>query len=177
VALHPTEPLIAAATFFGRAVQVRDLHSGAVLQSVEMSAAIASVAWHPHGSLLAVSDEMDLAIHLLERSSLREVRTLRSAGRGTRLAFNRAGDRLAGYSWDNELQLFDVSTGKLLFQTPTRIPMNRPCFSRDGRRLACEAVRGRLGIWEVGGVREHRTLFHCGGAGPDDLHLGGCRAG
>lgn len=158
VALHPTEPLVAVASPLARTVLIRDLASGAVIKSLLFPASIWDVAWHPHGHTLAVSDDVGLSIHLYERASFREVRTLRSAGRGTRLAFNRAGDRLAGASWDRELQLFDMPSGKLLFQVSAHVPMYRPRFSSDGRRLACEASNGRLGVWEVGEAREYRNL-------------------
>jgi len=167
MAVHPTEPLVAVASCLARVVQVRDLRDGAVLHTLQMPATVCHVAWHPHGHTLAVSDDNGLAIHFYERSSFREVGTLRSGGRGPVLAFNRAGDRLAGYSnWDRELQLFDLATGKLLFQTQAYVPMPYPRFSRDGRRLACEAVDGRLRIWEVGDVQAYRTLLHQGGRDP-----------
>jgi len=165
VAVHPTEPLVAVASGSARVVQVRDLGDGAVLHTLQMPATVSQVVWHPHGHTLAVSDE-DSLIHFYERTSFREVRTLRGGGKGPRLAFNRAGDRLAAYTWERELQLFDLATEKLLFQTQAWMPMLYPRFSRDGRRLACEAVDGRLSIWEVGDVRTYRTLLHEGGRNP-----------
>jgi WD40 repeat protein len=163
VARHPTEPLVAVASFSAQLVQVRHLADGAVLKTLHLPTTVNQVAWHPHGHTLAVSEERGLDIHLYETGSFREVRTLRGTGRGNRLAFNRAGDRLAAWSWDRELQLFDLATGGLLFRTSAWTPMLCPRFSRDGRRLACEAVAGRLGIWQVGDARAYRTLLHQGG--------------
>jgi len=156
---------VAFSSYSGHVVQIRDLRDGTVLQILKMPTTVCHVVWHPHGHILAVTDSQGLDIHLYERSSFREVRTLRGAGRDTNLAFNGAGDRLATYSWERELQLFDLATGKLLFQTPTWMPMCYPRFSRDGRRLACacEAAAGRLGLWEVGDVRAYRTLLYRGG--------------
>ena len=158
VAVHPTEPVLALALCSARQVQIRRLSDGAVLHKQTMSGAIGDIAWHPSGQLLAVSDEQGRDIHFVEYASLQPLRTVHGTGRSCQLAFDPSGDRLAAYSWDRELQVFDTATGKLLFRAPARVPMLAPRFSRDGRRLACDAADGRLRIWEVGLARIYRTL-------------------
>jgi serine/threonine protein kinase/WD40 repeat protein len=163
VALHPTEPLVAVASYFASVVEIRDLHTGAVLKSLDMPVGGYDAVWHPDGQTLVATDGDGYDIHFYDRTTFRRVQTLRSPGAGTCVAFNRAGDRLAAWSWRGEIQLFDVATGKLLFQTPPmRYRMPRLRFSRDGGRLACAASAGRVGIWRVGDAREYRTLLHSG---------------
>jgi WD40 repeat protein/tRNA A-37 threonylcarbamoyl transferase component Bud32 len=158
LALHPSEPLAAVASVSDRVVQVRRLDGEKAVQAVPMPTTGWSIAWHPAGHILAVSDCFGLDIHLFEGSTFKLLRTLRGPGRGAALAFNRAGDRLVCYSFDGQLQMHEMPSGQLLFQTHTTAPMERMRFSRDDRRLACEASKGKLGIWEVGDGREYRIL-------------------
>jgi WD40 repeat protein len=115
-----------------------------------------SVAWSPDGRTLAVGYGESTLICLYDRTTLQPYRTLEGTQRGTCLAFNHAGDRLAAQGWEDIGELFDVGTGQKLFATTARVDSRR--FSRDDRRLAGGVQDGKLGIWQVGDSREYRTL-------------------
>jgi serine/threonine protein kinase/WD40 repeat protein len=153
-ALHPTEPLVAVSSYFGRVVEIRDLRTGRVVASLPQAAGVTHAAWHPDGRTLAVGHPDPPLIRLYDRTTWRPFRTL--DGGGANFTFNHAGDRLAGRDWTGACGLFDVGTGQRLFLTP---PGNlAPCFSPDDRRLTGGSRDGRLGTWQVGDGREYRTL-------------------
>ena len=171
VALHPTRPWLAVASYDGpNVVQVRDYRSGAVLASLPTRLNVGSVAWRPDGRVLAVSagDGTDVWLYeltaftdlwLFRSADFKHIRTLSAEGPGTRLLFNPAGDRLAAVDWNSRVQLFDPDQGKLLIQTPpARFKAFR--FSHDGGRLAGGYDGDRFSILEVGDAREYRTLLH-----------------
>jgi serine/threonine protein kinase/WD40 repeat protein len=152
VALHPTEPLVAVCSYFGRVVQMRHVRTGKVVASLPQSGGATHVAWHPDGHTLAVGHAWPALILLYDRTTLQPYRTLEAAG--AYLTFNHKGDRLAANGWDATLGLFDVGTGQQLIET--RGTVRR--FSRDDGRLAGGFQDGKLGIWQVGDSREYRTL-------------------
>jgi serine/threonine protein kinase/WD40 repeat protein len=154
IALHPTEPLVAVSSYFGRVVQIRDVRTGKVVASLPQTAGVTHTAWRPDGQTLAVGYPDPPLIRLYDRNTLQPYRTLE--GGGVDFTFNHAGDRLAGRDWTGALDLFDVDTGHRLFAVPPGGTAGR--FSRDGRRLAGGIRDGKLGIWQVGDSREYRTL-------------------
>src|SRR5207237_761508 len=117
IALHPTEPLVAVASYFTKVVQVRDLRTEKVIKSLDMQASGFHVAWHPEGHTLAVSDGEN--IRLFDRTTFQHQRSFGSAGTGgARLFFNHSGDQLAVTGWDGFVRLYDIATGHLSFQVP-----------------------------------------------------------
>jgi serine/threonine protein kinase/WD40 repeat protein len=152
IALHPTEPLVAVCSYFGRVVQIRDVLTGEVLASLPQSGGATDVAWHPDGQTLAVGHADPPLILLYDRTTLQPYRRMEAPA--AHLTFNHAGDRLAAESWHGTVGLFDIGTGEKLFGT--RGAARR--FSRDDQRLACGYNDGKLGPWQVGDGREYRTL-------------------
>ena len=162
-ALHPTEPWVAVRSYHSRMLQVYNYQSGAVLKTLELDNNSGDVVWHPQGHTLAVSEGDGTNIWLYDCTTWKQSRTLHCNGPCNVLAFNPAGDRLASVAWTGRVYLFDVSTGKLLVETPPiSISMLRLRFSRDGRRLARTSEGRQIGIWEVGDARECRTLLYQG---------------
>jgi serine/threonine protein kinase/WD40 repeat protein len=158
IALHPTEPVVAVYSYFGRVVQLRDLGTGRVLAAIPQDFAT-SLGWSPDGRTLAVGSDVVVGggrTRLYDRSSLRMVRTFEASTAVTGLSFNRAGDRLATIGWGGETNLFDLETGQKLFTTAPAA--GYPRFSHDGRRLSGALRDGKVGFWEVGDGREYRTL-------------------
>jgi serine/threonine protein kinase/WD40 repeat protein len=159
IALHPTEPVVAVSSYFGRVVQLRDLETGKVLAAIPQDFAT-SLAWSPDGRTLAVGSDLVIGgggrTRLYDRASLRVVRTLEGGTAATGLSFNRAGDRLATGGWGGEANLFDLGTGQQLFATAPAAGYFR--FSRDGRHLSGAQRDGKVGFWEVGDGREYCTL-------------------
>jgi serine/threonine protein kinase/WD40 repeat protein len=152
IALHPTEPLVAVCSYFGRVVQLRDVRTGGVVASLPQPGGATHAAWDPDGQTLAVGHAEPPLILLYDRTTLRPYRTMEAPG--VHLAFNHAGDRLAARDWGGTLGLFDVGTGQKLFGTVGKVCR----FSRDDRRLAGSLQDDKLGVWQVGDSREYRTL-------------------
>jgi WD40 repeat protein len=162
VAIHPGGQLAAVASGPEGIVQFRNLVADGEPRTFRFPTGISRVVWHPRGHVLAASNNTGPDIYLFDWPALELVKTLHGPGPAARLAFNPSGDRLVAYSYHGELQLFDLPSGQLLFQTPTHIPDPGPRFARDGRRLACETSAEQLGIWEVADGREYRTLIQGG---------------
>src|SRR5262249_53690407 len=141
---------------FSQVLQVRDLRTREVVQSLGEISHSHHVAWHPAGHTLAVSD--DGGIHLYDRATFRRRLTFGPAVGGEQLCFNHAGDRLVVCDWAETLRLYDVATGQLVFQLSPPVPLLSPRFDRDDRRLAGFVKDGRIGIWQVADGREYRTL-------------------
>jgi len=158
IALHPSEPLVAVASYLARVVKIRDFSTGEVIKSLDIpSSGGFHVAWHPKGHTLAVSGGG--VIRLFDRATFACRLTIAaSGGGGERLYFNHAGDRLATFGWNCAVQLYDVATGQVLFRLPNARPIFALRFDRDDRRLAGFIEGDRLGIWQVGDGREYRTL-------------------
>src|SRR5262249_30242260 len=97
------------------------------------------------------------SIRLHDRATLQVYRTMETQQPVTILGFNHAGDRLAVNGWALSLELFDVGTGQRLFASPAPLPVIR--FSPDDRLLAGALQDGKIGFFQVGDAREHRTLF------------------
>jgi WD40 repeat protein len=171
IALHPSEPLVAVASYFARVVKIRDFRTGEIVKSLDMPGSSGFfVAWHPKGHTLAVSGGG--VIRLFDRSTFACRLTFAApGGGGERLYFNHAGDRLATYGWNSAVQLYDVATGQLLFRVPNARPLFALRFDQDDHRLAGFIEGNRLGIWQVGDGREYRTLVHRS-AGGDGSYLG-----
>ncbi len=169
IALHPSEPLVAVASYHSRVVQVRDLRGGAVLKTLELTVNGYHLAWHPAGHTLAASDGDGHVIHLFDRATFQRVRTFEVQGGGPRMCYNLAGDRMAVSDWSGSVGLYEAATGKLLFQPAPRQLIQIPRFHEDGRRLAGFIEGRRLGLWDVGEGREYRTFRWDNQRGPD-LH-------
>jgi WD40 repeat protein/Tfp pilus assembly protein PilF len=160
IALHPTEPLVAVASYYSRVVQVRDLRTGAVVKSLELPGNGSHVAWHPAGHTLAASEGDGRAMYLFDRATFRRQRTFGVHDGGSRMCYNRAGDRLAVWGWSQAVGLYEADTGQQLFVLPQtgHDPIPLLSFRPDGRRLAGFVQGRRVGIWEVGEGRVYRTL-------------------
>jgi eukaryotic-like serine/threonine-protein kinase len=164
VALHPTEPMVAVCSYFGSVVQLRNVQTGKVLDSLPQGTSPVRVAWHPGGQILAVGMAEAAVIRLYDRATLRLIRTFERSQAASILAFNHAGDRLAAYGWGKYVELFDVGTGQKLFAT-TPGHYSHLRFSRDDQRLAGWVQDGKLGIWQVADGRECRRLVSKTGPG------------
>jgi serine/threonine protein kinase/WD40 repeat protein len=157
IALHPTEPLVAVHSYAGPVVQVRDVQTGKVLASLPQPARPLSAAWHPDGRTLAIGYERHY-IRLYDRTTWQAYRTLETGGAVTKIEFDSAGGRLAMLGgWGGFVELFDVGTGqKLMASLPGTWGACR--FSRDGLHLAGGLQGGKVGVWQIAGGQEFRTL-------------------
>jgi WD40 repeat protein len=157
VAVHPTLPLVAVASYHANVVQVRDLRTGQVLKSLPAPAGGHWVAWHPAGHTLAVGDGDGSLIRLFDRATFEPRGQIRTGNFGLRFSFNHTGDRLAIIGWSPGVELFDSASGRRLFWasiTPTYFLR----FSADDRRLGGFVQQDKIGTLEVGDGRERRPL-------------------
>jgi WD40 repeat protein len=158
IALHPTEHLVAVASYWGPVVQVRDVRTGEVLASLPQPARAASVAWHPDGRTLAIGYDSH-HIRLYDRATWQPYRTLETGAVVTSIEFDARGDRLAmGGGWVGIVELFDVGTGQRLMASLPSSAWYTLRFSRDGLRLGGGVKGGKLGLWQIAGGQEFRTL-------------------
>ncbi len=153
IALHPIEPLVAAASYGDQVVQVRDTRTGKVLASKPQTHRPLSLAWHPDGRTLAVGTTLP-QICLYDRTTWQNDRTLPAERYPVWMSFDPAGERLAACDYVGNTELFRVSTGEKLMSAPSICSACR--FGRDGLRLAGGVQNGKLGIWRVAGGQEYR---------------------
>jgi WD40 repeat protein/Tfp pilus assembly protein PilF len=160
IALHPTEPLIAVGSYFGTVVHIRNVQTGRLEKVLEVPDGCSSLAWHPSGAWLALSDGNGPNIQVWDRATWKLQRRLGPVAGGARIYFNHAGDRLATYDWIVSVRLLDFATGQLLFQVSNSHVTSELHFAADDRRLAGFRQDQRLGFWEVGDGQECRRLTH-----------------
>jgi WD40 repeat protein len=164
VALHPTEPRIAAWSYWDDRLQVRDLRTGEIQAEVDRPLGFSYVAWSPDGRTLAVGGGNDERLFFYD-AQLKLARALETRGAGVQVCFNHAGDRLVSVAWNGAVQLWDVVTGQLLFSLPGSFRVPKLRFSRDDQWLAGAISGNQLGIWKVGAGRHFRTLVRDGRPG------------
>jgi serine/threonine protein kinase/WD40 repeat protein len=168
--LHPTRPLVALSSYWSGLVLVRDLNSGAALVTLSPPWHWSGTCtWSPDGSTVAVSEgDNGNRIHLYAfdpaTPALRLTRVLHRSERtgGVYVRFNPAGDRLVTHGWGRVVDLFDVSTGRLLFSTKP-LPLGTASFhfDRTGARLGATRVGPKgdeIGLWTVADAREYRAV-------------------
>ena len=189
IALHPSQPLVAVGSYFGKVVQVRDLITGKQVHSAILPGQGGHVAWHPRGHSLTATDGETGDIHVFEWGegengvgrknllgeapagpfgqkvpdpffALQRRFVFKQTDLGARVVFDHSGNHLAVTGWTNSLKIFDFRTGQLSFEIADAYPIISPRFSHDDQRLAGYMVATRLGIWQVEAQNEVRTLVH-----------------
>ncbi len=88
--------------------------------------------------------------------------------------FNRSGDLLATRSWDDTTRLWDTRTGQQLVATDARLEGHG--LLDEPRGVPMRDASGRIGLWELAGGHECRTLHvhldvkgpACADVAPDD---------
>jgi len=156
IAVHPTEPLVAVASYIPPGLQLRDVRTGKVLASLSQTVPPVGIAWHPNGRTLAVGYE-NHRLCLVDRNTWQVYRTLEVQCSAASINFDRIGNRMAIQGWGNVVESIDVGTGELLMQASPTVAACR--FNRDGLRLAGAVQNGKVGTWRVAGAEEFRTLF------------------
>jgi eukaryotic-like serine/threonine-protein kinase len=155
LACHPDGRHVAVAS--GKTIRVRDLDSGAVTFTLDHKSRIQGLTWHPRGIWLAAACNDDRAIHVWDMTSGKRWATFEGFGNGgLMIAFSPDGELLAANAWDNRLRLWNVRTGTELLRITSGQADLR--FSRDGQRLAGYTHERTLGILDIVGGQEYRTI-------------------
>ncbi len=146
-------------------VTIIELENGHVLFDLRSQVGNGAMAWSADGQLLAIgggavgnAEDRRVYVWNVRRGALASVlqgHIVEIVG----AQFAQSGYMLATASWDGTTQLWDGVSGEPL----TRAPGNLLGFAPDSRRLAFENG-GTIGIWDVAGGAECRTL-HPGMAG------------
>ena len=110
IALHPTEPLVAAASYIDQVLQLRDLGTGKVLASEPQTDRPLALAWHPDGRTLAVGTNRR-QIRLYDRRTWQVYRTLETDFFPTSMAFDPVGDRLAANEYGLNMRVAPCGHG------------------------------------------------------------------
>ncbi len=118
---------------------------------------VPDIQFHPQGFNLA---SVDLAlVRIREVASQRLVITLRAEQMLRTIAFNRTGDLLASGGVGDQVQVWQVDSGELLYSlrlAPSITPSSSAfvwelAFSPDGEFLAAAANDGRIHLWKMEG--------------------------
>lgn len=155
LAFHPDHRKIAVGYFETNFVSLYDSANGKQLGQLSLGEKTQrSVAWHPDGKRLAIGTYQ--AIQIWDIQAERKLMDLQGhMQQVATLDFHPQGDLLASRSWDGDLRLWDVTTGKSLMRLPL---MCHPHFSRDGRWLGTIQRGETAQLLEVTPAHEYRTL-------------------
>jgi serine/threonine protein kinase/WD40 repeat protein/Tfp pilus assembly protein PilF len=177
LAYHPTEPILAICS--GSSLAVRNTESGEVLAEFEQpNTHIYNPTWHSSGRLLAVSGD-DKRIYLYDVATRKLYRALEGHENfGIILLFSHAGDLLVSNDWHGVLRLWDLASGRQIWNTPFVLPSHNTLrFSPDDRLLAADVQNVKLRLLRLSSGNEVRTLVRDrpgkGGYGIAEMHPSG----
>jgi serine/threonine protein kinase/WD40 repeat protein len=160
LAFDPTGQRLAVSSLEDHLVEIRDLdNAGRVAAKFAHPSGVYHSAWRGDGKLLATGCN-DRNAYVWDVSAKRQLAVLTGhKGPIPTVVFNHTGDLLASASWDFTTKLWDPVGGANL------LTVHGHChhFDRDDEHLAFDDGP-ELGIWQVAGRRECRTL-HFGRVG------------
>jgi RNA polymerase sigma factor (sigma-70 family) len=170
IAFSPDGKILASGGLNDWAVRLWDVATAKELRPFggQRGGAVAHLVFSPGGKYLATgSAEGDWAIRLWEVATGAEVRQfpVREAGSFLTFAFSPDGALLAGGA-DHDVHVWEVSTGKMLFQcTDPDVWVGYVAFSPQGRTLACggrfnkgDVHRDLVTLWDAGSGKVLRRL-------------------
>jgi RNA polymerase sigma factor (sigma-70 family) len=150
VAFSPDGKLLASAEFRRPVVRLWDAVTGKELRSLPGNASGASaIAFSSDGRFMAAGQDGEII--LWHTATGKEVRRLRPGGNGptVALAFASHGRRLASASPEEGVRLWDLVTGKLIFQSQVSATGIVLSIARDDRVLAVAGVDGSLWMLDL----------------------------
>ncbi|HQR07417.1 MAG TPA: protein kinase [Gemmatales bacterium] len=155
MAFHPEGRTVAVGYNESNSVSLYDTTDGKHLADLPLGETCRQmVAWHPDGKRLAIGTSK--LIQLWDAQAHRKLMDLPGHMQEVvYLDFHPWGELLASQSWDGDLRLWDVSTGRSLMRLPL---LCAPQFSRDGRWLGVVQRGETAQLLEVTPASEYRTL-------------------
>ncbi len=147
LAFSPSGDQLAIVGARTRFVEIREVNTGRILQSLQHPDEVFDVAWNPKGPMLAVACA-DGNLYLWHTGTGKLRATLSGhEGAVTKVQFNHGGDLLVSVSWDGTLRLWDPVKGRPLLAMPSLgIVYN---FSRDDKFLAHHSAATRIVLLEM----------------------------
>jgi WD40 repeat protein len=157
---HPTSNQLAQSSNSSLNVQIWDLGTGQVCQSLYHRGPVLDLAWHPDGEILAAACQSG-EIYLWD---LEHTNTHRILGRhdGTvhDLAFSHQGDLLVSAGSDRTVRLWIPFTGRqMTLQLASGEKVEGLLFSSNDGYLGVRRVGEELRFWDVDPAREYRVLL------------------
>jgi len=170
IAWSPDGHLLAASGP-GRTIRLWEMPSGRAVRPLDGAAdGISSMMFSPDGKLLASADSRSVCIWEVATRTLLQ-RFLGNVGSSLSIAFSPDGKLLASAGKDSILRLWEVATGKELFESPDSSieaaePGREGClaFSPDGKTLAVGGKSKTIWLYEVSTAKERgrfETFGNC----------------
>jgi WD40 repeat protein len=157
LAFSPDGRQLAVSTTESYTVQVRDVVTGAVLQSLAHPSVVRGLAWHPAGNLLATAcNDHDIWIWDVATGTARSV----LAGHQSQvlaLAYSHGGEMLVSSSWDQTMRLWDTVNSRLM--VTKRDGCACSLFGPADRCLGFATGSELMGICQVARGLECRHLY------------------
>lgn len=142
-----------------RALLVYDTTTFEVVQRMESSTALRSLAVSMGGKMLATGGEEGI-ITLWDAQSGAVIQTLRAQRFAVlALAFSPDGRYLASAAWDNSLALWELPQGNLLQTFSTRTPQRVLSFSSTSDRLYAWSPQEQVQIWSIPQGKAQKPLY------------------
>jgi WD40 repeat protein len=125
---------------------------------------ISAIAWSPDGKRFAVASST--GIHIYDRSTFQEIRTIASGASNYYLAYSPDGTKLASGFGETSVVIWNVASGSAL-QTLLghKNFITGLAFSPDGVILATGAYEEPIILWDAASGQEIRTLGGSAGYG------------
>ncbi|MER7793313.1 trypsin-like peptidase domain-containing protein [Streptomyces sp. NPDC097640] len=142
-------------------VKLWDVATGRTRTTFTADGVVASVAFSPDGSSLAIgNDSGTVKLWDVASSQARTVLTGRAGFNGVSVAFSPDGRALAMGSNDSTVRIWDVSTGRIRTTLAGYPVLGVPlAFSPDGHTLATGSYDGTVRLWDLGTGHIRRVLI------------------
>ena len=144
MAWHPRDNVVAIST--GKAIEVRDVDSGAVTQSLPNTEL--ALAWHPDGKRIAALTDSGLVLWepVANKRELIPVPELRHA---SIVDWSPDGKQIAAFSrLGGPIMLWNSADGKLRAFGPS-LKQWGVCWSPDSTKVAASSINHTLLVWDV----------------------------
>lgn len=144
---------------FSGVARIIDTDTGKVAFQANLgSGGAVAVGFSPSNNLVGIAAGMG-EIHLFDLKQNFQTRILKGhSARVWRVCFSPDGTQLATCSFDNTAKIWDVGTGKMLFNLKHKSWVGDTAFSPDGQRLLTACGDGASRLWSVATGRELLVL-------------------
>jgi serine/threonine protein kinase/WD40 repeat protein len=155
--LNPQNTMLACSSEEDPNVEIRDVESGRIIQTLACASGIGALAWSPDGKRVATGC-MDLGIYVWDAANGERLAAIQgSTARIISLAFSHEGNLLASAGFDDVIRLWNPDSGQLMASHPGSSWQLK--FSPDDRNLLGWQEFARYGSLDVAYSKECRLLY------------------